>query len=235
MESENHMSQSKAGPENQAVLALIDAAGTKGIGTEEIVKKTGYKMRSIESYIKAQRIGRKIAMALPPGSRDQRYVSAANYAKLMGGTFKNLPPPTTSVTIIKTAGARNSTISRERLSIEGVLDAALKPIPVELISMLADVAPPKVREILQRMLHDGSAKTSGGRDALWQATGKAAQIVRAPRVCNASMPTMREGLYPQPARADASDHLQIMSRRGDQLVPAMPPMLIGSGIGGGMR
>jgi hypothetical protein len=208
------MSAPKAGPENKAVLALIEASGTKGIGTKEILEKTGYKMSSVESYIKAQRTGRKIAMALPPGSQNQRYVSAANYAKLMSGNFRKIPPRSTSVTIIKTTGARNSTVSKERLAIEGVLKAAIEPVPVDLIAMMADVDPPKTREILSRMQQDGTARNTGGRLALWSATGKVAQTVREKRVCNGNQPDMPTGYLSSmnPVRPGAEDHLKYQSR-----------------------
>ena len=39
----------------------------------------------------------------------------------------------------------------------------------------------------------------------------------------------------QPVRPDAEDAMQIMSRRGDSLVPFAPPIHMGSNIAGGMQ
>jgi len=80
--------------------------------------------------------------------------------------------------------------------------------------MMADVDPPKTREILSRMQQDGTARNTGGRLALWSATGKVAQTVREKRVCNGNQPEMPKGYLSSmnPVRPGADDHLQYQSR-----------------------
>jgi hypothetical protein len=210
------MSAPKAGPSNLAVLAIVEASGKRGVSTGEIVAKTGLTQARVENYLKGQRTSRKISPILPPGSRNQRYVSASHFAAMMAaaGTFRKLPERSTSVTIIRKTGARNFTLSPERVAIESVLSSAVEPITVETISLVADVDIRKTRAILSRLHHDGMAKTTGGRLALWESTGTIVQTVREKRVCNGNQPDMPRGFLSSmnPVRPGAEDHLKYQSR-----------------------
>jgi hypothetical protein len=72
----------------------------------------------------------------------------------------------------------------------------------------------KTRAILSRLQHDGMAKTTGGRLALWESTGTIVQAVREKRVCNGNQPDMPRGYLSSmnPVRPGADDHLKYQSR-----------------------
>ena len=100
------------------------------------------------------------------------------------------------------------------------------------------------RRLLQSLRHEGFASNVAcAKNALWRACAhtKAAQATAdgksARRVCNSSQPPMRPFDLPtmSSARHDADQHLDTPSRRGDVLKLYTPPMVLGSGIGGGMR
>jgi hypothetical protein len=212
-----HNPATRASDENIAVLAIIEAAGPKGITTAEIGKMTGYESSRIYDFIKRMRASRKVAPILKPGVMNQRYVTIRHFGVHLeaSGLFTNLPPRTTSVTVIKSTGPRNSTVSPERLAIEAVLAAATAPLSVEMICLVSDVDIHKTRAILTRMRHDGMATNLGERVAMWQRTGaRVPKVEREQRVCNGNQPAMPAGYLSSmnPVRPGADDHLKYQSR-----------------------
>jgi hypothetical protein len=241
MESEQQMSQ-KPGPEHLAILKYIIAAGAKGATTDQITNHMGMARENVRGQLRQMQKYKKIK-GMVPGASDQPWVALQHvddYRRANG--LPNLPPPSTTVMAVTKAQPRNSQLSPDRIALEqALLDAEAPMSPVEL-AKAAGLEPKRAGQLLQSLAHCsfasnvGTSKRPQWRASVYiQAAAKAASAKSATRVCNASMPTMRHGLCMAPARADALQHLEIMSRRGDQLVPAMPPMLIGSGIGGGMR
>jgi hypothetical protein len=213
----SHPGAPRASAENTEVLALIDAAGPKGMTTAEIAKSTGLDLERIQNFIKRMRASRKVAPILKPGTRDQRYVTTRSFGVHLeaSGLFTNLPPRTTTVTVIKSTGPRNSTVSPERLAIEDVLAAATAPLSVEMICLVSDVDIHKTRAILTRMRHDGMATNLGERVAMWQRTGaRVPKVEREQRVCNGNQPAMPVGYLSSmnPVRPGADDHLKYQSR-----------------------
>jgi hypothetical protein len=227
-----------------AIFDHITAQGATGATHLTTCAATGLDVETVRVHIKNMLRCGDVFGGKEPGSRPQVYLLpdhllAYQNAQATPATQRtpNLPPRTTTVTVIKTAQQRSGNLSPERVRIERLLAQATTPLTPLEVAQGAGLQKKHSNRILQGMRHEGRAVNVGvGKEALWRAAGAApAPAHREPRVCNASQPTMRHSLSLQPARADALQHLEIKSRRGDQLVPAMPPMLIGSGIGGGMR
>jgi transcription initiation factor IIE alpha subunit len=229
-------------PEHTKILQMIDVSGDQGVYGKQIAEALSIPLEKIQMHLRNMVQKHKIVGMVTRGSA-KLYVTPRHVdAYRIANGVPNLPPRTTTVTAIVRAQARNQHISPERLKLEQTLLDATEPMRPEALALAAGLELVQVRRMLQSLRHEGfAANVAGAKNALWRACvhTKAAQATAesksAHRVCNSTMPTMRQGLCMQPARAGALDHLQIKSRRGDQLVPAMPPMLIGSGIGGGMR
>jgi len=241
MESEHQMSIAP-GPQHTAILKYIKAARAKGATTDQITNFMGMARESVRGMTRNMQKSKKIK-GMNPGAPDQPWVAleyVEDYRRANG--LPNLPPPSTTVLAVTKAQPRNSQLSPDLIALEqALLDAEAPMSPVEL-AKAAGLEPKRAGQLLQSLAHCsfasnvGTSKRPQWRASVYiQAAAKAASAKSATRVCNASMPTMRHGLYMAPARADALQHLEIKSRRGDQLVPAMPPMLIGSGMSGGMQ
>jgi len=235
---------SQPSPARVAIFDHITTQGATGATHLTTCVATGLDVETVRVHIKNMLRCGDVYAGKDPGSRPQVYLLpdhllAYQSAQATPATQRtpNLPPRTTSVMVIKTAQRRSGNLSPERVRVERLLAQATTPLTPLEVAQGTGLHKKQSNRILQDLRYQGGAVNVGvGKESLWRAAGAApAPTNREPRVCNANQPTMRHGLCPQPARADALDHLQIKSRRGDQLVPAMPPMLIGSGIGGGMR
>lgn len=155
-------------------------------------------------------------------------------------TKPNLPQRGTTVLAYTGAQERNVNLSPERKAIEKLIAKARAPLTTAEIAEAVGVDRTKATRYLQNMLRQGQVTyalcTVTKRRLYEPATQAKKAAAAAPlRYCNSTQPKLASLPSMQPARAGAMDHLHIKSRRGDELVGHQPPMLIGSGIGGGMQ
>lgn len=132
--------------------------------------------------------------------------------------------------------------SPQRGQVMAALTAAGKPLTTAELALAAAVSLQTVRNIMGRMVRSNLIVNKGTQtQALWAsatpADQKPARAVTPSRVCNSRMPTMTARDLPSmgSTRPDAYDHLNAPSRRPEGLVHHQPPLIIGSGISGGMR
>lgn len=132
--------------------------------------------------------------------------------------------------------------SPQRGQVMAALTAAGKPLTTAELALAAAVSLQTVRNIMGRMVRSNLIVNKGTQaQALWApatpADQKPARSFTPSRVCNSRMPTMTARDLPSMGsnRPGANDHLQSPSRRPEGLVHHQPPLIIGSGISGGMR
>lgn len=226
------------------ILQVITSSAASPLTIAEIAEATGITADSVRIHVKNMRATGKVGAWHPPGTNPQRYAAKAHAAAGPTQRAPNLPQRSTTVLAITKAKPHNQSVSPERLRIEAVLAKASAPMTTIAVSKAADVPPEKARRILQAMRHDGTCTNLEPRSAgQWraaksmEAAAQAANARSAQRVCNSTQPTLSRQHLPTMGgtRHGADDHLALPSRRGDLLVGHTPPMLLGSGIGGGMR
>lgn len=231
-------------PEHTKILKMIDASGPQGVETDQLVDKLGIPRAKVQMFARNMVTKHKIVRMRPPSS-NQLYVTPRHVdAYRIANGLPNPPPRSTTVTAITRAQPRNQHISPERLKLEQTLLDATEPMRPEALALASGLPLQHVRRLLQSLRHEGfAANVACAKNPLWRACAhtKAAQATAegksAQRVCNSSQPPMRPSHLPTMGgtRPGADDHLAIPSRRGDALVNYTAPMVLGSGIGGGMR
>lgn len=231
-------------PEHTKILQMIDASGAQATGSEQIAAALSIPLAKVKMHLRNMVQKNKI-VGLHKRGLAQIYVTPrhADAYRIANG-LPNLPPRSTTVTAITRAQPRNQHISPARLKLEQTLLDATEPMRPEALALASGLPLQHVRRLLQSLRHEGFASNVAcAKNALWRACAhtKAAQATAdgksARRVCNSSQPPMRPSHLPTMGgtRPGADDHLAIPSRRGDLLVTYTPPMVLGSGIGGGMR
>jgi len=227
------------------VLSTIARAKAAGATVQAISQATGQSTDEVRMHIKNIVAGRKAMPGKKPGTRNQVYVLAAYYAEYVAENApqagapasSTMPPRATSITVCTMAQERQYKLSAERIAVEKVLANAKAPMTPKAIAGAAKLDMTFSNRILQTLKQAGMAVNVGvGKAAMWRSPSNTKPATeRAPRLCNSTQPTMITAPRMVPARADALKHLEVFSRRGDTYVPARAPMLISSGIGGGMR
>lgn len=135
--------------------------------------------------------------------------------------------------------------SPHRAAVVKALDAATAPLSTGELSLAAAVSINTTRRVLDALLREGRVANTGTPQARrWQKATPAARPASrasaqhyADRVCNSNRPTMRAADMPcmGSPRPGANDHLAAPSLSLDGRRPYTPPLIIGSGISGGMR
>lgn len=228
-------------PDRQQVEQAIRDAGKAGMTRAALTESTGLAPRRVGSIL--HNIGRGDAfVAVQKGKGRTVHLAREHYAAHMAAhpARPNLPARATTVTAITKAQPRNSTVSRDRLNLERALPTDGQALSPAALSIATGVELQKVRRIMQTLRDNGQAVNVGTPGAaLWRAVDPKARRAAPPvvRFCNSSAPTMRPSDRPSMIcpRADADQHLQVPSLGLDGRRPYVPPLIIGSGIAGGMR
>ena len=155
----------------------------------------------------------------------------------MSKIYKMQPDKTTSVAAVTTMTGRSGNISPDRLRMERWLEAQKKPHTVKEIAEAVGMKSDAVRRIVNVMVADGKLKNTGrpgvppGLYILPHKIPKPEQISQ-PRTKYMSVEPYR-WTYSTPARAGATDHENVPSRRQDGLHKHKPMILMASKVRSG--